>query len=75
MTKYNYKKDLEKLAPAIQQASPATSTAVMSFVKTWVLPMLPSIVTALLVRASPKTKALLRETRDVLNSADLGEDD
>jgi hypothetical protein len=66
-------RQLLQLAPKLQDASPTTSSAVLAIVKSIVLPILPGIVATLLVKASAKTKRILRATRDVLNEAELDE--
>lgn len=64
---------LAKAAPKVEAAAPKTSNAVLTAFKTIFLPLLPGIVSALLVKANEKTLKIMRIVRDTLVNADLGD--
>jgi hypothetical protein len=66
--------ELTTAAAAIAEAQPKTSSALKTLFRTVLLPILPALVSGILVNASTKTKTILRKTRDILVDADLGED-
>lgn len=66
-----HKAALTKAAEKTAAAQPATPSALVTFFKSVFLPVLPGLVSVLLVKANSKTRAVLRQVRDVLDGADL----
>lgn len=66
---------LAKAAPKVAEAAPKTSSSVLSLFRSLFFPLLPGIIGELVKRTkSPRDEKILRQVRDVLNGADLGEE-
>jgi hypothetical protein len=73
MPKTKRDQELAMAAKLVAAAKPRTSVALKALFKSVILPILPSLILAILGKASKKTKGILIQVRNILNEAELGE--
>lgn len=67
---------LTKAAPKVEAAAPKTSSSVLSLFRSLFFPLLPGIISELVKRSkSSRDERILIQVRDILNTADLGEEE
>jgi hypothetical protein len=65
---------LDKVAPKLAKAAPSRASAVFTMFKSMFFSMLPGLVAELVARSkTTRDEKILRQVRDVLVEADLGD--